>query len=140
MIGMIFLAIRILLAVSLYLFLGWAFLTLWQDMRQQRQLLLSQRAPALTLTLHLGDEIRHEELRGPEILIGRDPAAQMRIDSDTVSAHHARLSYHHNQWWVEDLGSTNGTFLNDRLVTGPTVIARGDQLGCGEARVEIHFG
>jgi len=140
MIGVIFLVVRFMIAASLYLFLGWAFLALWRDMSQQRQFLLSQRLPTLALTLRLGNETHQEALSGPEILIGRDPSVQMRIDSETVSARHARLSYHHDQWWVEDLGSTNGTLLNGGLVTSPTVIARGDQLQCGEARLEIHFG
>ncbi|MEW6406714.1 MAG: FHA domain-containing protein, partial [Chloroflexota bacterium] len=53
------------------------------------------------------------------------------------STHHARLSFSRGQWWVEDLESTNGTLLNQELVTAPTVVTPGDQLRCGEATLTI---
>jgi pSer/pThr/pTyr-binding forkhead associated (FHA) protein len=47
------------------------------------------------------------------------------------------LSYHHNQWWLEDLGSTNGTLLNQEKLTIPTVVISGDEFRCGETRFTI---
>ena len=38
------------------------------------------------------------------------------------------VSFHHGQWWLEDLGSTNGTFLNKNQIAVPTVIITGDQI------------
>jgi pSer/pThr/pTyr-binding forkhead associated (FHA) protein len=58
---------------------------------------------------------------------------------DTVSARHARLSYHHNQWWVEDLQSRNGTYLNDERVSVPTVIVSGDELRYGQVATLIEI-
>ena len=54
-----------------------------------------------------------------------------------ISARHAHLTYHHNQWWLEDLASTNGTLLNDIRITTPTVITSGDELQCGATRLFI---
>jgi pSer/pThr/pTyr-binding forkhead associated (FHA) protein len=56
---------------------------------------------------------------------------------DTASARHAQLSYHHLQWWLEDLASTNGTILNDTPITMPTVITSGDEIRCGETHMTI---
>jgi pSer/pThr/pTyr-binding forkhead associated (FHA) protein len=72
-----------------------------------------------------------------EILIGRDPACDCQLDDMTVSAHHAKLEYHHNQWWVEDLGSTNGTYLNQENINTATVLAPGDELQIGQVTLKV---
>lgn len=66
-----------------------------------------------------------------EISIGRDPGCDIPIFDETISARHAQLTYHHNQWWLEDLTSTNGTRLNAARITTPTVITSGDEIQCG---------
>ena len=58
----------------------------------------------------------------------------------TVSVRHARLSHHHGQWWLEDLGSTNGTKLNKDKVSIPTVVINGDVIECGKASISIKLG
>ncbi len=73
------------------------------------------------------------------MIIGRSPNSDYPIANETVSARHARLSYHHNQWWVEDLNSTNGTYLNDERLTFPTVIISGDDLRCGRVNLSIQI-
>jgi pSer/pThr/pTyr-binding forkhead associated (FHA) protein len=59
------------------------------------------------------------------------------LPDETVSARHARLTYHHGQWWLEDLGSTNGTHLNDELLSVPTVLTSGDEIRCGNSRLVV---
>ncbi len=66
-----------------------------------------------------------------EAILGRDPTCQIYIDHPTISARHARLAYHHAQWWIEDLHSRNGTFLNDQPVQDAVVLTQGDELRCG---------
>ena len=73
----------------------------------------------------------------PELTIGRDPACNCVISDSTVSAQHARLVFRQGQWWVEDLRSTNGTYLNQELVLDPLVITSGDHLRCGQAQFVI---
>jgi pSer/pThr/pTyr-binding forkhead associated (FHA) protein len=58
---------------------------------------------------------------------------------EAMSAHHARISYHHTQWWLEDLNSTNGTFLNRDQVSVPTVIISGDEIKCGNTLLTIRI-
>ena len=66
-----------------------------------------------------------------EVTIGRDPACECPVDDDAISARHARLTYHHNQWWLEDLDSTNGTLINREKLAIPTVVISGDEFRCG---------
>jgi hypothetical protein len=66
-----------------------------------------------------------------EAIMGRDPTCQIYVDHPTISARHARLAYHHAQWWVEDLHSRNGSWLNGQPVDDAVVLTQGDELRCG---------
>ena len=72
-----------------------------------------------------------------EAVVGRDPACDLALNDTTVSVRHAHLHYHHAQWWVEDLISTNGTFLNEELVTSAVVLTDGDKLRCGQVEGSV---
>jgi pSer/pThr/pTyr-binding forkhead associated (FHA) protein len=137
--GPILLALRLLLAVALYAFLVWALWLMWRDLRQQSRQLAAPAAPPLILTLkNDGAELTYR-FTTAEVIIGRDPTCNLRLDEKTLSARHARLSYHHGQWWVEDLHSTNGTLLNAERVSEPVVAAAGDLLRCGAVLFEVNF-
>jgi hypothetical protein len=135
--GIILLILRVLLAISLYVFLGWAMLTIWRDLRAHGKIISAPVIPALIFSPVETGKGEPASLDAAEIIIGRSANSGYAILDETVSARHARLSYHHNQWWVEDLKSTNGTFLNDERVSVPTVIVSGDELRCGQVRVDI---
>jgi len=131
--GPVVLALRAMLAVSLYAFLAWAFLCLWREISQQGALLASRRIPPISLTVGHGTaapDMRH--FIEASITIGRDPACEYALDDEAVSARHARLSFHHNHWWLEDLGSKNGTLLNRQKLAMPTVVISKDEFTCGE--------
>jgi hypothetical protein len=133
----IVLILRFFLAAALYGFLGWALVTVWRELKANSDLISSKQVPSISL---LRVDVGNESAQGfecPEIVIGRDPTCDFSIAHETVSAHHARLSYHHNQWWIEDLHSTNGTFLNDERVFTPTVMITGDELRCGQIYLQI---
>ena len=137
--GVVVLVLRALMAVSLYVFLGLAFYTLWRDLRSQSHLLTNRQVPALSIHF---DEMSENQARNfsiAEVIIGRDPACELPLDDESVSARHARLSFHHKQWWLEDLHSTNGTFLNDDPVQTATVIMTGDSVRCGHTAFSINI-
>jgi hypothetical protein len=131
------LILRILLALCLYGFLAWAVSIIWRDLRHQSQLLSSPAIPNMALAVLDEQDEKRAAFNAPEILIGRSQNTDFPVSDDTVSARHARLSYHHNQWWVEDLNSTNGTFLNDEPIRVPTVVVTGDELRCGQVNLLI---
>lgn len=132
------LALRALLAVSLYAFLGIALYTIWQSLRASGFQILSHKPPTITLSIEDSLAIA-QEFSIPEITIGRDPNCEFPIQDETVSAHHARLRFHHNHWWLEDLNSTNGSFLNNERVEVPTIIMTGDEIQIGKAIINVHI-
>jgi pSer/pThr/pTyr-binding forkhead associated (FHA) protein len=135
------LALRVLLAVSLYVFLGWALYSVWNDLRAQGVLLTARKIPGINLNVQIhGQAPTQSFFTQSEILLGRDSHCDLPLADDTVSVRHARLSHHHGQWWLEDLGSTNGTRLNSDLVSIPTVVINGDIVECGKASILINLG
>jgi hypothetical protein len=69
--------------------------------------------------------------------LGRGDRADMPLGDSAVSAQHARLSHEGRGWVVIDLGSTNGTRVNDTLIGGLTRLAEGDVLGLGTVRLQV---
>jgi pSer/pThr/pTyr-binding forkhead associated (FHA) protein len=138
--GPVFLILRLILVLSLYAFLGWALWTIWRDLKRQSQGLLTWQAPPITLLRQTEQAFVPLHFSASEILIGRDPLCDCCLDDKTVSADHARLSYHHNQWWIEDLQSRNGTFLNQEPVSTPVVVTSGDDLRVGQVSFIVEIG
>lgn len=133
MTAIVVLILRILLAGTLYIFLGWILVTLWQDIKQQGALLASQKKPGIHIDVKLEDGREYKyHFHQAVISIGRSANCDIALTVDeALSAHHARISYHHTQWWLEDIGSKNGTLLNKSPVTVPTVIISDDQFKSG---------
>ncbi len=71
------------------------------------------------------------------ILIGRGNDAAIRLDDDYVSTRHARIAASGDQWFVEDLGSTNGTYIGTVRITQPTTITLGTQIRIGKTILEL---
>jgi pSer/pThr/pTyr-binding forkhead associated (FHA) protein len=74
---------------------------------------------------------------GADVSFGRAGNVTVNLNDPYVSDRHAHVFHDGQNWVVEDLGSTNGTFLNRVKVTSPTPIAAGDQLGIGKTIVEV---
>ena len=95
--------------------------------------------------MNLGQWIDGEALKSAypleEInLIGRATDNTLILNEGTISGYHARLSYQNEQWWLEDLGSRNGTFVNELPVSEPLVVTYGDMLGFGKTRLRLVSG
>ena len=71
------------------------------------------------------------------ILLGRGTDAAIRLDDDYVSTRHARFATNGEQWFVEDLGSTNGTYIGKQRVTSPVPVAIGTSVRLGKTIVEL---
>ena len=76
-------------------------------------------------------------LSSSAILIGRAPSCTLVLDDDYSSSRHARIFPSGDQWILEDLGSTNGTFIGAQRVTTPTPLVPGVQVRIGQSVVEL---
>lgn len=78
---------------------------------------------------------RHE--LATEMTLGRAPGCAIVITDSFASQLHARIFQRDDEWFVEDLGSRNGTWLNRDQVHGPTRIERGDRVKVGDTVLEV---
>ncbi|MGI8696630.1 MAG: FHA domain-containing protein FhaB/FipA [Mycobacteriales bacterium] len=71
------------------------------------------------------------------ITIGRANDSTLVLTDDYASSRHARLTPRDGEWYVEDLGSTNGTYLDDAKVTGPMPVGLGQPIAIGKTTIEL---
>ncbi len=71
------------------------------------------------------------------LLIGRGNDAAIRLDDDYVSTRHARIASSGDQWYVEDLGSTNGTYVGTSRISQATALQLGTQVRIGKTILEL---
>jgi hypothetical protein len=76
-------------------------------------------------------------LEGPEAVFGRDPSCRVHIPDSSVSHRHARVYHSDGAWYIEDLGSTNGTYLNERPLTRSMLLRVGDKISIGRSVIEV---
>lgn len=67
-------------------------------------------------------------------MVGRGPKARLRVENSGVSREHASLRRREGGWWIQDLGSANGTFVNGLPANVPVRLRNGDELSFGPAR------
>lgn len=77
-------------------------------------------------------------LEGDQLTIGRDSSNGVAINDAEVSRKHSRLSFQGGKYVLEDLGSTNGTFVNGQRLAGPVVLKPGDVVSLGEQIVLMY--
>jgi len=76
-------------------------------------------------------------LKDASVLIGRAPSSSLVIDDDYVSSRHARIFTQQGEWYVEDLGSTNGTVVGETRIDGPTPLGPGVRVRIGNSVLEL---
>ena len=135
MIDVVLLIVRLLLVALLYLFLFAVMKTGVGLVKGQRQ----RRNATWTISLARGPK----ELRGVKInitspvVIGRSPGADIVIPASYVSGRHARVYPMGKELVIEDLGSTNKTFVNGYLIDGPVSLAGGDTISIGDVEIKV---
>ena len=94
-------------------------------------------APTQVVVVEGANEGESVSLDHAPILIGRGADAAIRLDDDYVSTRHARIASSGDQWFVEDLGSTNGTYLGSHRLTQPTTVQVGSRVRIGKTTLEL---
>jgi hypothetical protein len=94
-------------------------------------------SPTHVLVVEGANAGERAELEQAPILIGRGNDAAIRLDDDYVSTRHARIAASGDQWFVEDLGSTNGTYIGSVRITQPTTLTLGTQVRIGKTILEL---
>jgi pSer/pThr/pTyr-binding forkhead associated (FHA) protein len=93
--------------------------------------------PVLTLT---GPEGRHRfAMVGDEIIIGRAPSCDIAIGHKSISRRHMRIAIEGDHFVAEDLGSQNGSRINNKRINGPTPFRIGDKVQMSEFTVEVGY-
>ena len=136
MVDIVLLIIRLLFVALLYLFL-------FAIMRTGIGLVKGQRKKDRTWTLSV--ERGPKELRGVNIdvagpiIVGRSPGADIVVGAGYVSGRHARFQMMGQNLFVEDLDSTNGTFVNGAPVLEPTALRNNDVVNIGDVAIRVRF-
>ncbi len=141
--GLVFFLLRLFLALLLYAFLGALLWMLWQDVRVAaaqaatrgrrlgRLVVLQSSLPQLPV----GSEFPLM----PITSLGRAPTNSATLPDDTASLEHALLHVRDGQWWLEDLGSRNGTRLNETFIHQASPVMAGDLIGIGRVELKIEL-
>ncbi len=134
--------LRLLATAVLYTFLGLAFYLIWRSLQAAQP----QPSPEASAPHHLrvvaagADSALSVGSRltlQPNTQLGRDPNSTIVLPDAAASGRHARLYHDSGVWWLEDLGSRNGTLLNDLPLTKPATLAEGDVIAIGGTRLRL---
>jgi len=143
--------------VVLYLFLLWVARSASRDLRVGPRAVLAADSAATgfhsaTAPLHVAREARLLVERAPGhtpgmiydigegAVLGRGDAAEIRLDDPFASSRHAQLVLQAGVVVLEDLGSTNGTYLNEELLAGPAPLHNGDRVRIGDSEFTYEEG
>jgi pSer/pThr/pTyr-binding forkhead associated (FHA) protein len=141
-------ALRILILVAQLAFVGILYLmllafgrSLLRDLRSAEiaQQAARQGIGRLTVLESPEDEppVGRTIALGPINSIGRNVNSTIFVEDDFASATHAMLTFRGRSWFVEDQGSTNGTFVNGHRIDRPVALSYGDELMIGRVRMRL---
>ncbi len=133
--AILILGLRFVSALVLYVFLAGILVTIWREIRATAK--GESVFPAARLVVLEGPKPGEAFALGEVNVLGRAAENAVRVVDETVSAYHARMWYQSGQWWLEDLGSRNGTRVNEVAVDRPLVLAYGDHVKLGRVCLEL---
>jgi FHA domain-containing protein len=135
--GVLLWGVRIAFLVLIYLFLIRAFGVLQRSLAAERVegrplgTLVVERSPSRQP--RVGERL---PLRASNA-IGRDAGNDIPLPDEAASARHAKLDVEDGEWWIEDLGSTNGTLVNGVRITKREKLRAGDEIAIGRVALRL---
>jgi len=130
--------VRILFLVLLYVFLYRIIRTLLRDLRSAAREPGTSLGRLIVVASPAGEPGQGRSFDLDAITtLGRDVNNAIVIDDPFASSEHAVLTYRGRGWYVEDLGSTNGTFVNGRAVAAVAPLGFGDEIAIGQVRLRL---
>lgn len=133
--------LRVLSALLLLGLLGGMAWLIYQDLRATQLVAMQQGQPGARLRVVASNGGGPAlETRYPLLLvtsIGRAGHNTIVLNDSYASNEHARITRRGDQWWLEDLGSRNGTRLNDALLLEPAVLSAGDVIAIGSTHLTL---
>jgi hypothetical protein len=130
--------VRLLFLALLYLFLFGVARALLRDLRAAAREPIADLGRLVVVASPAGEPVAGTTLSLDAITtIGRDVNNAIVVDDQFASAEHAVLTYRGRTWYVEDLDSTNGTFVNGARVEGVAPLGYGDELQIGQVRLRL---
>jgi pSer/pThr/pTyr-binding forkhead associated (FHA) protein len=97
---------------------------------------LHRSAPTKVVVIEGSDAGRQAALTGP-LTVGRGEGNDVGLTDEYVSTRHARFVPHNGQWYVEDLGSTNGTYVAGARISRPTPLGAKSTVRVGRTVLEL---
>lgn len=103
------------------------------DLYDNEPTMMSQGPPSAALVIRQGPQAGMSfPLLGNQVIIGREESIDITLQDPEASRRHARISWQMGQFVIEDMGSTNGTFINGVQITTPQTLNPGDSVGIGQ--------
>jgi hypothetical protein len=141
------LLLRIAVVLILYAFLLQVLLVIWRDFHQEADFGSTLGEGGVTTArLVLLDPAGTGLEAGTEFslaasgTVGRRLPNTVVLPDASVSARHCRLAYRQGQWWVEDLQSANGTYVNGSRIEAPVPLQDGDEIDLAQVRLRMEIG
>lgn len=95
--------------------------------------MMGQGRPTATLVVRQGTQAGMSfVISGSQVILGREEGLDIVLQDPESSRRHARVSWQGGRYIIEDMGSTNGTFVNGMQITMPTALNPGDSIGIGQ--------
>jgi pSer/pThr/pTyr-binding forkhead associated (FHA) protein len=129
---------RILLIFFVYAFLSIALYIIWREFNHNARKTETSPETAVLISIESDNDNLEHPLR-PVTAIGRSSDNHIVINDPFASTHHVVVVWRDRKWWLEDLESHNGTYLNDVLVSEPAVLTSGDVIRIGETEFRFEL-
>jgi pSer/pThr/pTyr-binding forkhead associated (FHA) protein len=131
-------AVRLLFLALLYVFLARVVRSLLHDLRSAAREPGSSAGRLVVVASPLGEPAAGRSFDLDTITtLGRDVNNAIVIDDPFASSEHAVLTYRGRGWYVEDLGSTNGTYVNGRRIAAVSPLGYGEEIAIGQVRLRL---